>query len=56
MSDSSAATSAPRFPWNIDYTSVCDQCGKWRAQGSHVKCSRRRQLINAHLRNQQPKR
>ncbi|MFC3939192.1 hypothetical protein ACW9IK_27410 [Pseudomonas gingeri] len=44
-----------RFPWNIDYTSVCDLCGRWRTQGSHVKCSRRRQVMNAHLRTPQPK-
>lgn len=45
-----AETPARQFPWNIDLTSVCDQCGKWRAQGNHQKCSRRRQLLNAHLR------
>lgn len=43
------------FPWNIDHTSVCDQCGKWRAQGSHVKCSKLRQQMNAHLRQQRQK-
>ncbi len=45
----------PRFPWNIDYTSLCEQCGRWRAQGNHLKCSRRRQAQNAHLRHQKPK-
>lgn len=56
MSNSPPAMSSRRFPWNIDYTSVCDQCGKWRAHGNHLKCSRRRQLQNAHLRNHKPKR
>ncbi|WP_185045101.1 hypothetical protein [Pseudomonas brassicacearum] len=56
MSDRPTAHGAPRFPWNIDYTSRCDQCGKWRAQGSHLKCSRQRQRINAHLRHPPPKR
>jgi hypothetical protein len=55
MSSSSAEISGKRFPWNIDYTSLCDQCGRWRAQGSHMKCSRQRQLMNAHLRKQRPK-
>ncbi|WP_178121315.1 hypothetical protein [Pseudomonas sp. DTU12.1] len=39
-----------------DKRSVCDKCGKWRAHGNHLKCSRRRQLQNAHLRNHKPKR
>jgi len=56
MSDRTRANGAARFPWNIENTSVCDQCGKWRAQGSHVKCSRQRQRINAHLRYPQPNR
>ncbi|MGO0704350.1 hypothetical protein [Pseudomonas paracarnis] len=56
MSDRPTAATERRFPWNIDYTSLCDQCGYWRVQGSHLKCSRRRQLQNAHLRNQKPKR
>lgn len=55
MSNSPAVPPLRRFPWNIDYTSVCDQCRKWRAQSNHLKCSRRRQLQNAHLRNHKPK-
>ncbi|AAY91132.1 conserved hypothetical protein [Pseudomonas protegens Pf-5] len=55
MPNNTAATPARRFHWNIDYTSVCDQCGKWRAQGNHKKCSRRHQLLNAHLRQHKPK-
>jgi hypothetical protein len=55
MSSRSGVTKVRRFPWNIDYTSVCDQCGKWRAQGDHGKCSRQRQRMNAHLRNHKPK-
>lgn len=27
----------------LDLNQVCDQCGKHRAHGSHLKCSRRRQ-------------
>ena len=49
------AENGRRFPWNIDYASVCDQCGKWRAQGNHSKCSKRRQEMNAHLRAQRQK-
>lgn len=55
MRNDPAAAPVRRFPWNIDYTSVCDQCGKWRVQGSHEKCSRRRQRLNAHLRHPKPK-
>lgn len=55
MRNDPAAQPVRRFPWNIDYTSVCDQCGKWRVQGSHEKCSRRRQRLNAHLRHPKPK-
>jgi hypothetical protein len=55
MCNDPAAPPVRRFPWNIDYTSVCDQCGKWRVQGSHEKCSRRRQRLNAHLRHPKPK-
>ncbi|MDF2795701.1 MAG: hypothetical protein K0S85_3454 [Pseudomonas orientalis] len=55
MRNDPAAAPVRRFPWNIDYTSVCDQCGKWRVQGSHEKCSRRRQRLNAHLRYPKPK-
>ncbi|WP_459758981.1 hypothetical protein [Pseudomonas fluorescens] len=55
MPNRSDTSPARRFPWNIDYTSICDQCGHWRAQGNHLKCSRRRQLLNAHLRNRKPK-
>lgn len=55
MRNDPAAAPERRFPWNIDYTSVCDQCGKWRVQGSHEKCSRRRQRLNAHLRHPKPK-
>lgn len=55
MHNDLAAAPVRRFPWNIDYTSVCDQCGKWRVQGSHEKCSRRRQRLNAHLRHPKPK-
>ena len=55
MFNDSAVTPVRRFPWNIDYTSVCDQCGKWRAQGNHWTCSRRRQRQNAHLRDHKPK-
>jgi hypothetical protein len=55
MRNDRAAAPVRRFPWNIDYTSVCDQCGKWRAQGNHDKCSRRRQRLNAHLRHPKPK-
>ncbi|XHF32821.1 hypothetical protein OXH62_26355 [Pseudomonas chlororaphis] len=50
------ASSTRRFPWNLDHTSVCDLCGRWRVQGSHAKCSRQRQLLNAHRRHQPPKR
>lgn len=55
MRNDPAAAPVRRFPWNIEYTSVCDQCGKWRVQGSHEKCSRRRQRLNAHLRHPRPK-
>ncbi|MCU1778394.1 hypothetical protein NTD89_15310 [Pseudomonas sp. 14P_5.3_Bac1] len=55
MPKQSPATRARRFPWNIDYTSVCDVCGRWRAQGNHEQCSRQRQRLNAHLRNHKPK-
>lgn len=55
MRNDPAAAPVRRFPWNIEYTSVCDQCGKWRVQGSHEKCSRRRQRLNAHLRHPKPK-
>lgn len=55
MRNDPAAAPVRRFPWNIDYTSVCDQCGKWRVQGSHEKCSRRRQRLNAHLRHPKTK-
>jgi len=55
MTNDSAATPVRRFPWNMDHTSVCDQCGKWRVQGNHRACSRRRQLLNAHLRRHKPK-
>ena len=55
MPKQSHATQVRRFPWNIDYTSVCDLCGRWRAQGNHKLCSRQRQRLNAHLRNHKPK-
>lgn len=38
------------FPWNLELTGICDQCGKSRAHGNHHKCSRRRQAINAQRR------
>lgn len=38
------------FPWNLELTSICDQCGKSRAHGNHLRCSRRRQAINAQRR------
>ncbi len=41
------------FPWNIDLPSVCDQCGRWRVQGNHAQCSKRRQQQSAQLRAQQ---
>ncbi|WP_170930368.1 MULTISPECIES: hypothetical protein [unclassified Pseudomonas] len=56
MSDRSSAHGIPRFPWDLDASSLCDQCGKWRVQGSHAQCSRTRQLLNAHRRKQPPKR
>lgn len=34
------------FPWNLDLTGFCDQCGKYRAHGNHYKCSKARQAIN----------
>lgn len=34
------------FPWNLDLTGFCDQCGKYRAHGNHYKCSKTRQAIN----------
>ncbi|KAA8739149.1 hypothetical protein FE275_19500 [Pseudomonas koreensis] len=33
------------FPWNLDLTGICDQCGKSRAHGNHRKCSKARQVI-----------
>lgn len=38
------------FPWNLDLTSTCDQCGKFRAHGNHQKCSKARQALNAERR------
>ena len=35
------------FPWNLDLTGVCDQCGRSRAHGNHHKCSKVRQTLNA---------
>lgn len=34
------------FPWNLDLTGICDQCGKSRNHGNHHKCSKTRQAIN----------
>lgn len=34
------------FPWNLDLTGFCDQCGKYRVHGNHYKCSKARQSIN----------
>jgi len=38
------------FPWNLDLTSICDQCGKSRAHDNHQKCSKIRQALNAQRR------
>lgn len=38
------------FPWNLDLTGICDQCGKSRAHGNHKKCSKVRQAFNARCR------
>ena len=38
------------FPWNMDLTSVCNQCSKVRAHGNHSLCSKRRQALNAQRR------
>ncbi|MEN5255269.1 MULTISPECIES: hypothetical protein [Pseudomonas] len=38
------------FPWNLDLTGICDQCGKSRAHGNHQKCSKARQILNARRR------
>lgn len=35
------------FPWNLDLTGICDQCGKSRAHGNHQKCSKARKELNA---------
>lgn len=38
------------FPWNLDLTCFCDQCGKCRAHGNHQKCSKARQALNVQRR------
>lgn len=38
------------FPWNLDLSGTCDQCGRSRAHGNHRKCSKVRQVINARRR------
>ncbi|KAF1019930.1 MAG: hypothetical protein GAK37_03641 [Pseudomonas sp.] len=38
------------FPWNLDLSGTCDQCGKSRAHGNHQKCSKTRQTLNAQRR------
>lgn len=38
------------FPWNMELTGTCDQCGKSRAHGNHKKCSQKRQALNAQRR------
>lgn len=34
----------------LDLQTICDQCGKSRAHGNHISCSKARQAENAHLR------
>jgi hypothetical protein len=46
------AENGKRFPWNMDMTPKCDQCGKNRAHGNHIKCSRIRQALAAKGREQ----
>lgn len=46
------AENGKRFPWNMDMTPVCDQCGKNLAHGNHIKCSKQRQALSAQRRAQ----
>jgi hypothetical protein len=46
------AENGKRFPWNMDLTPECDQCGKNRAHGNHIKCSKKRQVLAALRREQ----
>lgn len=46
------AENGKRFPWNMDMTPVCDQCGKNRAHGNHIKCSKQRQALSYQRRAQ----
>ena len=44
---SATTTQRPLAVRALEVHSLCDQCGKYRNRGSHVKCSKARQAKNA---------